>query len=354
MIFFVAPEDDSFEMREFLEIRGHPYADRIRPLTYEEITIRRELPLGTYIFAAIDQISSAQREITALCWQELSRASSEIKLINHPHRVLCRYELLETCFQQRRHSFQVFRASDFARCGGFPVFLRLEREHTGSLSGLLYSRQALLRALAKALLKGYRLCDMMIVEYCDTADSSGVFQKYSAFIVGGTIVPHSIVHSSNWVTKWAARSADPDLVRQELEYIENNPHADWLRETFAIANIGYGRIDYGVKDSVPHVWEINTNPTIIRRIWDTDPVREQQRQLRAPVRERFFRRFMDAFIAVDSPVDPAQTIHLEFSGSQLQKLDAERRLRLRVRKRSVVFSRATDLLSRLSHRLRLR
>ena len=53
MIFFVAPEDDSSEMREFMEIQGHLYADRIRPLTYEEITIRRELPLGTYIFAAI-------------------------------------------------------------------------------------------------------------------------------------------------------------------------------------------------------------------------------------------------------------------------------------------------------------
>ena len=353
MIFFVAPAEGLFGMREFLEIQGHPFVDHIRLLTYEEIAIRRQLPLGTYIFAAIDQISPTEREITALCWRELYRGSSEIALINHPYHVLCRYELLETCFQLKRNSFRVFRASDFTRCRSFPVFVRVEREHTGSLSGLLYSKRALLRALAKALLQGYRLRDLMIVEYCDTADSSGVFQKYSAFIVGDRIVPNSIVHSRNWVTKWDGRLENPDLVRKEVEYVENNPHADWLRETFAIAKIGYGRIDYGVKDSVPQVWEINTNPTIGWRLGDIDPVQEQQRKLRAPVRERFLRGFLNAFAAVDSPVDPAQTISFDVSGSHLRKLETEKTLSLRVRKRRRAFSWATGLPIRLLRGLRV-
>lgn len=354
MIFFVAPAEDSFEMSEFLQIRGRPFADYIKPLSYEEITFRRELPIGTYIFAATDQISRTQREITALCWRELARASSQITLLNHPEQVLCRYELLEACFQLKRNSFRVFRATDLARCRKFPVFLRLEREHTGSLSGLLYSMRGLVRALAKALAEGHRLRDLMIVEYCDTADSAGVFQKYSAFIVGKTIVPNSIVQSENWVTKWAARCADPELVQQEVEYVEKNPHADWLRETFAIAKVGYGRIDYGFKDSKPQVWEINTNPTITRRIWETDPVQERLRQVRAPVRERFLRRFDDAFAAVNSSAEPARTIQLEISESQLKKLEAEKRLRSRIRKRGTAVSRATHSFFELLHRLRVR
>jgi hypothetical protein len=354
VIFVVSPEDDSFEIREFLQVQGHPFVDRIRPLTYEEIMARKELPLGSYIFTAIDQLSPTEREITALCWQALSNASSQITLINHPQQVLSRSELLETCFQLKRNSFRVFRATQFASCTRFPVFLRLERQHLGSLSGLLYSKRALLRALAKVLAQGYRLRDTIIVEYCDTADSAGFFQKYSAFIVGDIIVPNSIVHSDDWVTKWAVRSAEPELVRQEVEYVETNPHADWLRQTFSIAKIGYGRIDYGIKDSVPQVWEINTNPTITRRIWDTDPVREQARRVRAAVRDRFLRGFEEAFAAIDTPLDPAQTIPIDISKSYLRKLQAEKRLRLRVAKRRASVSRATRSVSALLRRLHLR
>jgi hypothetical protein len=341
-------------MREFLQIQGRPFRDLIRVKTYEEIASQRILPLGTYIFAAMDQISPAESEITALCWSELSRASSEIKLINHPHDVLCRYELLDTCYRLKRNSFRVFRASDFMRCDKFPVFLRLEREHTGSLSRLLYSRRELHRALAKALMEGYRPRDLLIVEYLDTADSTGAFRKYSAFIVDRAIVPNSIVHSTNWITKWAARADDADLVRQEVDYVENNPHAEWLRETFAIAKIGYGRIDYCVKDSVPQVWEINTNPTIARRLTDTDPIHEQQRKLRAPVRERFLRRFLDAFIAVDTNAEPTQTIPLPISAAHLKKLQVEKKSRLRLRKRRFAVSRTTHFLLEALHRLRVR
>ena len=38
----------------------------------------------------------------------------------------------------------------------------------------------------------------------------------------------------------------------------------WLRRVFAVAGVDYGRVDYGVLDGVPQVWEINLNPTIGR------------------------------------------------------------------------------------------
>src|SRR5713226_7661237 len=176
-------------MEEYLQQYGGALVARVRILTYEDIVAERALPLGTYIFAAIDQLSPTQTEIAAQCWQELSRASPDIRLINHPTEVLCRYQLLKTCFELNRNTFRVRRASEFYRRQRFPVFIRPEGEHGGSLTRVLYNRSQLAQALARALCWGYRLRDLIVVEYCDTADSSGVFRQYCAAVVGDRIIP---------------------------------------------------------------------------------------------------------------------------------------------------------------------
>jgi hypothetical protein len=164
------------------------------------------------------------------------------------------------------------------------------------------------QGLTKLLLLGYRLRDLLIVEYCETADSSGVFREYCAAIVGDRIMPQALVHNHNWVTKWKGRLVDADKAREQREYVDSNPHAEWLRETFELAKIRYGRIDYGLKDGVPQVWEINTNPTIVRRAAAPNSVPEEQRNLLAPVRERFLGQCRAALEAIDSEVDPTRTI----------------------------------------------
>ena len=62
------------------------------------------------------------------------------------------------------------------------------------------------------------------------------------------------------ITKSHGRVIDAATAREEIEYLQSNPHAKWLRESLASAKISYGRIDYGLRDSKPQVWEINTNP----------------------------------------------------------------------------------------------
>jgi hypothetical protein len=333
MIFFVAPEEDLGGMRHYLLEDGCPLQSRLRLLSFEEIVLGRKLPLGSYIFSAIDQLSPTQRAVAARCWQALSQASADIALLNRPDEVLCRYELLHTCFRLRLNSFRVFRASGFLCCTSFPVFLRLEREHNGSISGLLHNRRQLVKALAKAVLQGYRTRDIMIVEYCDTVDSSGVFRRYSAYIVGDVIIANSIVHSPNWVTKWHAKVCDPDAVREELAYVETNPHLNWLRGVFALAKIRYGRIDYGLKGSVPQLWEINTAPIISGAPGDDNLAKEQLRKLRAPVRQHFFPRFRNALAALDTSADPGRSVSIEVSPSEVRRIEAEvltkRRLRAR-------------------------
>lgn len=352
MIFFVAPAQETWCVEAYLDQYGDKLLGRATVLTFDSIAIQQGLSLGTYIFLAIDQLSPTEREIAGLCWRELLRASSGITLVNHPSEVLCRYDLLKACFE-RGNTFQIWRASKFYRCQKFPVFIRSEHEHTGSLTGLLYTQRELTLALAKTLGHGYRLRDLIIVEYRETVDSSGLFRGYCASIVGGRIIPQALVHNYNWVTKWAGRLIDAEKAREEREYVESNPHADWLRKTFELAKIRYGRIDYGLSDGLPQVWEINTNPMIVRPAgWPPGTMTAEEANLRAPMRDRFLREFCAALEAIDSTVDSNRTIRVSVSRRQQRKLEAEKRLRLRLRARKTAISYAYDLAYPLVRPLR--
>jgi hypothetical protein len=326
VIFFVAPQQETWCMEAYLGQEGREMAGRIGIITFEEIAARQEISLGTYIFAAIDQLSRTEAEIAQLCCAELARANPGITLLNRPDQVLCRYDLLTKCFELKRNTFRVRRFSQFHRALKFPVFIRNERRHTGSLSRLLHTRGELIGALCTAIAGGNDPRHLLIVEYRDTADSSGIFREYCASIVAGQILPQAIVHSRNWVTKWSARLIDADKVREDVEYVERNPHAAWLKETFEIARVQYGRIDYGVKDGVPQVWEINTNPMIVRpATWAPNSLTPEQRSLHAPIRARFLAALQAAFEEVDSSLNPKQTVQIKVLPEQRQRLKAEKR-----------------------------
>jgi hypothetical protein len=339
MIFFVAPADGAWGMEEYLQQYAGPLARRLRIVTYEAIVAQRELALGTYVFSALDQLCPTERAIAARCWAELSRSGPDITLINHPARALLRYELLAACYALRRNAFRVRRAPALHRDLTFPVFIRSELEHTGSLTRLLYDRQQLVLGILTAWVAGYRLRDLLVVEYCDTADSARVYRQYCASIVGERIIPQVVVHSHDWVTKWTGRLVDADKAREQHEYVEGHPHAEWLRTTFELARIRYGRIDYGLKDGVPQVWEINTNPTIVRRAATPSTMAAAQRALLEPMRERFLQRFRGALEAIDTDADPTRTIRIDVSRRELRRLAAERRLRQRLRARRTAISR---------------
>ena len=103
---------------------------------------------------------------------------------------------------------------------------------------------------------------LLIEEFCDTRDASGLYRKYSAFAIGERIVPRHVFFSRDWLLK-APQLVAQELVAEELAYVRDNPHEAALREIFALARITYGRIDYALKDGRVQVWEINTNPQLL-------------------------------------------------------------------------------------------
>jgi hypothetical protein len=345
MIFVVAATGDTWEFEDYLASYGKELSRRMRILTWDEIVASRRIPLGSYIFVALDQLTPTEREIAVQCWEKLNEAEPSITLVNDPSKVRLRHEFLRSCFEEKRNRFRVHRASRFLDCRNFPVFLRNELDHNGSLSDLLRTRRDLARAVAANVLSGLRLRDLIVVEYCDTVDQAGVFRKYSAFIVGETIIPHTLMHSRNWITKSYGRLIDAETAREELEYVTKNPHAKWLRETFDLAKIGYGRIDYGVQGGVPQVWEINTNPMIIR-IPGTDPLTEEQIRLREPIRQNFFPKLQAGLEAIDSTADPNRAVRIDVSPRQQRRLAAEKRLHLRLQARKTALAWMADLTIR--------
>jgi hypothetical protein len=345
MIFVVAPSGETWEFDGYLQTYGKELRGDIRILPLDEIVARQQVPLGSYVFLAIDQFSITEKVIAAQCWDKLRTAGADITLINNPSEVLLRHDLLKTCFERKRNSFRVWRALEGLGCRRFPVFLRRELDHDGSLTGLLHTRKELVHAVAKSLATGIRLRDLIVIEYCDTMDRSGIFRKYSAFIVGDTIVPHTLMHNRDWITKSKGRLIDAGTAREEFEYVQSNPHAKWLEQTFELAKTRYGRIDYGLRDGEPQVWEINTNPVIIRAP-GADPLTEEQWRVRDPIRHLFFERFRTALEALDSTVDPGRTVRIDVSSGQLRKLAAEKLLRSRIQARKTALSLATDLVIR--------
>jgi hypothetical protein len=347
MIFFVAPRDGMFGMEDYLRSDGAPLQDRLRVLAYDDIMARPELRVGTYIFSGLEQLSPTESDIVIRCRQELAQAVPGIVLLNDPAQVLHRYKLLRTAFELGRNAFSASRASEFFRGHHFPVFLRAEREHTGNLTPLLRTQWELDRALLLACLRGYRLRDLLVVEFCSTADSEGIFRKYSAFLVGERVVPFYLDLSRQWMIKWEQRITTESTAREEFEYVDQNPHEQWLRETFALARIDYGRMDYGVAGGRPQVFEINLNPTFVSRPGAVSALTLERRRLRARARERNIRQLQEALERLDSPEDPGRTIRIRVSEAERRKLEAEKRAIERLRARKTVVSQLVGPLARL-------
>jgi len=278
---------------------GHP-GSRMQFLFYEDLVHVQSLRPGTYIFADLETLSPGQLQLACELCDQLIRARPLAHICNHPGRVLRRLELLQKLHDEGVNCFQGVRACNCLDILRFPVFVRREDDHQGSLTRLLHSRYELDRMLNYLRLQGHRLSDLLVVEFWDTADAAGVFRKYSAFVVGGQVLPRHLLFGRNWNLKKPDFNSE-DLIKEQREYLETNPHERFLREVSRLANIDYGRVDYSLADSAPQVWEINTHPTVLR----------------------LTPRLTAAFEALDCGTDDRNMIPVSFRGETLRRVRRE-------------------------------
>lgn len=301
MITFFVNAAGSFGIRNYVGNRGAEMAGRFNVVLYEELAKVTALPATGTIFAAVDQPGPAARCAAGALHRDLSAMRPALPVLNDPLRSLQRYALLRRLFEIGCNRFTAIRATDDPTALRYPVFIRYEHRHNGSMTPLLHDRRALDRALVDLAVRGISPQELLIVEFCDTSGPDGVFRKYSAMRIGDAIIPRHVHAGTSWIAK-AGNSADEEsVVREELEYLEDHPHADWLRRVFTEARIEYGRIDYGVYKGEPQVWEINTNPTLGRSAHRSASRNPRFAALREPARAASHKQMLEAFKRLEQP-----------------------------------------------------
>jgi hypothetical protein len=286
---------------EYLEYWGRDLAaSKIRILRYEDLLHETRFEPGTYVFSTIEEVAPPMERFIGELALRLGEAP-RVRIFNDPQRVLRRFDLHAELWRLGRSRFRSFRVTGDLSGVRYPVFIRSERSHDGALSPLLGSPQDVETWIGRALALGRPLGDLMVVEFCETADAGGWYRKYAAFNVGGRIVPRSMNYGRNWMLKFAGNEFTLAMAEEELAYVQGNPHERELAEIFAIAGTDYGRIDYSIKDGRVQPWEINLNPTIGRGLRPSSrTIAPELRDTRERTKEAFYAQFNAAWEAVAS------------------------------------------------------
>jgi hypothetical protein len=231
---------------------------RVQIIPYERFFQMRVLPAGSYVFADLDRLGVEATERAALLRRVLRDGGPGVRLFNDPIQSMRRFELLRHLHARGLNTFNVYRLADVRQVQRFPVFIRAEDGHDGSLTPLLHDSEELCRAIDEMVNQGKSRDNKLIVEYVDCRDESGMHHKFSALFVCSKILQ-------------ATRSSDPDdWVVKSVPWRPGPPvlalpradHHRCLDEVLRMANIDYGRVDYAIVGDRVQVFEINTNPVI--------------------------------------------------------------------------------------------
>jgi hypothetical protein len=298
MIYYLVSQRNAGTMQEFLGTWGKALAARITAVTFEDIfsrVVTRLPPQGTYIFTSLgaslgsfDPPSQA-RQLVCQLHRALVGIVGTARILNDPASTMRRFELLQVLWERGINRYAAYRTVDRAIPSRYPVFLRHAEGTQWDPPPLLANAEEYRSAIAAA----GNLDGLLAIEFCDTADASGIYRKYSCFVVGDRIVPRHLFFSRRWWVK-EADLYDPALRDEEMAFLESNPHAGILGEISRLAGFGYGRIDYSVLDGQLQIWEINDTPLISGGI-------SSAISARAPVHRKFVEMFTVALDAFDPP-----------------------------------------------------
>jgi hypothetical protein len=312
MIYFLAPAGERL-FHDYLDVRGKSIADHFQIIAYENLPQR--FRGGTYVFSALEQLSAPMERLVAHLHAQLSAQLSNgagVRLLNRPGRSLRRYQLLSELSRLQLNEHRAVRATDDLSGLRYPVFVRGEHTHDGALSPLLHDAREVEAWIGRLVLVGRRLDELLVIEFCDTADANGIYRKYAAFIIGDQILPRSLDRGRDWMLKRQGTDYTHEALAEELEFVRNNPHERELREIFAIAGVDYGRIDYAVQDGRIRTWEINLHPTIGRgREGSKYKAPPEFRETHARTKDYVHERLREAWLNIDLQDDHELDVTLD-------------------------------------------
>lgn len=291
MIYFITKASKTYTLITFLNSWGVSLKGSVKLLPIERLVRAKKINSGTYILTDFDLLNDTQKDILDEVYSVLNNDSAQYKLLNQPGKSINRTHLLQKLYEKKINNFRCFPATQIPDNVQFPVFVRKGTDHSGKISELLPDTKQLENYIQKCIAGNFKSGELLITEFVDTSDSKNIFRKYSAFYVNDTIIPRHIFFSKKWMIK-GADLAEKDFIAEELSYIQNNPHQKQLQEIFLMAEINYGRIDYGMLNDKMVVWEINSNPMIA----SSSSLKKSKRKATHQI---FVKQFTTCFQSVD-------------------------------------------------------
>jgi hypothetical protein len=296
------------EMILVVTTKGHRYthdklaqADEgfdLRVITYEDVFAAKAFESATYILTDFDRLSPTSLHLAGTLYRNLHKAGNRV--LNNPARQFSRQGLLRRLSLAGINVFNAYRFEESEQPARWPVFLRVDGNHTDPVSGLLDDWTQVEAAAKRAIEAGCPLSKLLVIEYAAEPVRPGLFRKLSVFRVGDAMVGYTCVHDDQWLVKHGkAGITPPDLYREEYEIVRDNPYGEALRAVFDLAAVDYGRADFGLVGGRPQIYEINTNPDVkLGPTGKTPPDRlESAKLLRA--------NFMAAMRALDTVQETA-------------------------------------------------
>ena len=134
MIFYFVTPEHRYTIDGYLRAWGRSLRSRVRVLPYTRLLLHRRFAPGTYIFSDLERLSDVELTASGAVADGLIAAGARV--LNHPARVLRRYELLRALHGAGINRFNAHRLPRRGEAR-LPAFLRLADEHTGSLTPVL-------------------------------------------------------------------------------------------------------------------------------------------------------------------------------------------------------------------------
>jgi len=303
MIYFILDRGNSFPIRKYLKFRGKSLAEIVGIICYDELDKLKDIKCNTLIFSDFDRLTPVQLSKVVQIYNQVKKNYPGLRLLNDPSKVKLRYELLSELYKIGINPFRVFRMSENLNDLNYPVFIREENNHTGALSELIYTRKKLEKSVLALILQGYSKKNLLAAEFVNVGNRHGVFKKYSALKFYDDIFPRQVDYNFHWMVKTSIRFnryPKKEFMIEFTDFMKNHPHREFLTELFETAGIEYGRVDYGMLNGKPVVWEINLNPDY------GGSKRKRKKKNDSEVtqlRDIFHRRFKDKFLELNSADD---------------------------------------------------
>ncbi len=247
-------------------------------INYEQALRATKLPYGTYVFCDIERLTPWELTLSAQLFRFLKHHG--IRCLNDPSKVMTRVQLLQTLYSQQLNPFDVWRADEVRKPDRFPVFLRGECDHGVPVSDLIYSQSELEFNLSQLILQGIPLRGLIIIEYYPAPYNDTLWHKWGAYRIGSTYSTDHISVDNTWLVKYGDYESLTSHIREdELKAVEENRYTSAIYQSFELADIDFGRADFGMVDGKTITYEINTNPKFGHYIPDKFPISEKKQMI---------------------------------------------------------------------------